>query len=50
MVLNTDTHSSEDLFTERRWLDTALGAGIPRKRIDEIKNNSKLLAQSKLSR
>ena len=50
MVLNTDAHNGDDLFTERRWLDIALGAGIPEDRIDEIRNNSKLLAQSKLSR
>jgi len=48
LVLNTDSHSDADLFSEERWLATALGAGISRDRIENIKNNSRLLAQSKL--
>ena len=49
LVLNTDAHAGSDLFTEQLWLRTALGAGISQEELDQVRINSKLLAESKLS-
>jgi histidinol phosphatase-like PHP family hydrolase len=49
LVLNTDAHAGGDLFSEQLWLKTALGAGILEEELDQVRNNSKLLAESKLS-
>ena len=49
LVLNSDAHAGGDLFSEQLWLGTALGAGIRPEELDQIRINSKLLAESKLS-
>ena len=40
LVLNTDAHRPEDLFSSESWLETALGAGLTREQVEVLRKNA----------
>lgn len=40
LVLNTDAHEPGDLFSRESWLQTALGAGLPREKVEALRSNA----------
>jgi len=47
LVINTDGHQEEDLFTEERYFGVGMGAGLTREEVAEINKNTLVFARTK---
>lgn len=48
IAINSDSHSHYDFYTENKYLQTALGAGLLKEEFEEIKNNLKKFVSTKI--
>jgi putative hydrolase len=40
LLLNTDAHGPDDLFSQESWLQTALGAGLTQEQVEALRNRA----------